>query len=162
MSYLVDTNIFVEAQNRYYGMDFCPAFWELLEKYNQDDLVFSIDKVKDELLVYDDEISDWAKEHSSFFHDIMEETLEKVTIIAEWVNDKSNYSYSAKDSFFNCADLFLVAHAMAFDLTVVTHEVSAPNSKNRIKIPDVCIAHDIKYINTFDMLRMLNARFILG
>mgnify|MGYP006298525777 CR=1 FL=1 len=30
MAYLLDANVFIEAKNRYYGMDFCPAFWDWL------------------------------------------------------------------------------------------------------------------------------------
>ena len=26
--YLLDANVFIEAKNRYYGFDFCPAFWD--------------------------------------------------------------------------------------------------------------------------------------
>lgn len=33
--YLLDANIFIEAKNRYYGLDFCPAFWEWLQEKNQ-------------------------------------------------------------------------------------------------------------------------------
>jgi len=25
MAYLLDANVFIEAKNRYYGLDFCPA-----------------------------------------------------------------------------------------------------------------------------------------
>ena len=27
-NYLIDTNVFIEAKNRHYGFDFCPAFWD--------------------------------------------------------------------------------------------------------------------------------------
>jgi len=31
MAYLLDANVFIQAKNLYYGLDFCPAFWlELL------------------------------------------------------------------------------------------------------------------------------------
>lgn len=30
MQYLLDANVFIEAKNRYYGFDFCPAFWNWL------------------------------------------------------------------------------------------------------------------------------------
>lgn len=26
--YLLDANVFIQAKNLHYGMDFCPAFWE--------------------------------------------------------------------------------------------------------------------------------------
>ena len=30
MAYLLDTNVFIQAKNLYYGFDFCPAFWDWL------------------------------------------------------------------------------------------------------------------------------------
>ncbi len=30
MSYLLDANVFMSANNRHYGLDFCPAFWDWL------------------------------------------------------------------------------------------------------------------------------------
>ena len=30
MTYLLDTNIFIESKNRYYGFDIAPGFWEWL------------------------------------------------------------------------------------------------------------------------------------
>ena len=32
MAYLLDANIFIQAKNLHYGMDFCPAFWDFLIK----------------------------------------------------------------------------------------------------------------------------------
>ena len=29
--YLLDTNVFIEAKNRYYSFDLAPGFWEWLE-----------------------------------------------------------------------------------------------------------------------------------
>ena len=28
MKYLLDSNVFIEAKNRYYAFDICPGFWE--------------------------------------------------------------------------------------------------------------------------------------
>ena len=30
MPYLLDANVFIQAKNLHYGMDFCPAFWDWL------------------------------------------------------------------------------------------------------------------------------------
>lgn len=30
MSYLLDANVFMDAKNRHYGLDLCPAFWDWL------------------------------------------------------------------------------------------------------------------------------------
>ena len=28
MAYLLDANVFIQAKNLHYGLDFCPAFWD--------------------------------------------------------------------------------------------------------------------------------------
>jgi hypothetical protein len=32
MTYLLDANVFIEAKNRYYGLDFAPGFWDWLTR----------------------------------------------------------------------------------------------------------------------------------
>lgn len=68
MAYLLDANIFIQAKNLHYGMDFCPAFWDWLIKKNSKQKLFSIEKVGDELKAIEDDLSKWAKEQgqSSF------------------------------------------------------------------------------------------------
>ena len=61
MAYLLDANVFIQAKNMHYGLDFCPAFWEWLIVNNTSGLVLSIEKVGDEVLALEDELSEWAK-----------------------------------------------------------------------------------------------------
>ena len=70
MAYLLDTNVFVEAKNRHYGFDFCPAFWEWIASANGNGRVFSIEQVRGEILRREDELADWAAERGGgfFFH----------------------------------------------------------------------------------------------
>lgn len=65
--YLLDANVFIEAKRRYYGFDFCPAFWDWLVRENAAGHVFSIDKVADELVRGDDELSTWAADRGQGF-----------------------------------------------------------------------------------------------
>src|SRR6266571_7455264 len=60
MPYLLDANVFIQAKNLHYGMDFCPAFWDWLIEGNAAKQVFSIEKVGDEILAIADELADWA------------------------------------------------------------------------------------------------------
>jgi Domain of unknown function (DUF4411) len=60
MAYLLDANVFIQAKNLHYGLDFCPAFWDWLVERNADRTVFSIEKVGDEIAAGQDELSDWA------------------------------------------------------------------------------------------------------
>ena len=55
---------------------------------------------------------------------------------------------------------YICAQALAGGHTVVTLEVPSESPK-KVKIPDVCIAMNIQYINTFDLLRREGARFVL-
>ena len=45
MKYLVDTNVLIEAKNRYYAFDIAPGFWKWLNQEHAQGTVFS--QVKD-------------------------------------------------------------------------------------------------------------------
>ena len=60
MSYLLDADVFIQAKNLHYGLDFCPAFWEWLIASNAAGLVLSTEKVGDEIEASADELSAWA------------------------------------------------------------------------------------------------------
>lgn len=74
---------------------------------------------------------------------------------------EQDYEPSAVSTFFQVADYYLVAQAHARWYTVVTHEVPS-GSVRRIKIPDVCIGIGIKIMSPYEMLRLEQARFVLG
>lgn len=48
--YLVDSDIFITAKNLYYPFDICPGFWKSLLHHHREGAVFSIDRVRGELL----------------------------------------------------------------------------------------------------------------
>ena len=86
------------------------------------------------------------------------------TRVISWaVSKSSQYNANALNEFLSSdeADAFLVAFTLDDNTNklLVTHEVSAPNSKNRVKIPDACIDLQIRYVNTIDMLRQLGESF---
>lgn len=60
MAYLLDADVFIQAKNLHYGLDFCPAFWEWLQAKHNDGSVNSVEKVGDEIEAGDDELSEWA------------------------------------------------------------------------------------------------------
>lgn len=160
MPYLLDTNVFIEAKDRYYGFDFCPAFWDWLLKTNEEGTVFSIEKVSDEIQAADDELSDWSsKRGSDFFLEPDETVLSSLGKVSEWATDQ-DYEPAAVSRFLEVADYYLVAHALARGYTVVTHEVPS-NSRKKIKIPNACMGLNIKFMTPFQMLRIEQARFEL-
>jgi len=161
MAYLLDANVFIQAKNLHYGLDFCPAFWDWLIAGNAAGHVFSIEKVGDELAAGADELSVWADQQGpSFFLRPEEAILAALSSVSVWATDH-HYEPSALNTFLQVADYYLVAHALAHGHTVVTHEI-ASNTRRRIKIPDACIGLGIKCVTPFEMLRRERARFVLG
>ena len=67
MAYLLDADVFIQAKNLHYGLDFCPAFWECLIASNAAGRVFSIEKVGDEIAAGADELAVWAADRGAAF-----------------------------------------------------------------------------------------------
>jgi hypothetical protein len=163
MPYLLDTNVFIEAKNSHYGFDFCPAFWDWLDAANTKGLVFSIEKVRDELIAGDDELAEWAKARGSeFFLPPDDAMVSSLAAVSTWAHN-GHYIPAALSQFLQVADYYLVAHSLAHDFVTVTHEkIAANNSARKIKIPDACIGLGIKSMTPYEMLRTERVRFVLG
>jgi len=161
MAYLLDANVFIEAKNRYYGLDFCPAFWDWLVQENAAGHVFSIEKVADELKAIADELSAWADGRGpTFFLAPEPAMLTSLATVSGWAAGQ-HYDPAAVNTFLQQADYYLVGQALALGYTVVTQEVASTSTK-KIKIPDACIGLRIKFVSPFEMLRNSRARFVLG
>ncbi|MEL7592129.1 MAG: DUF4411 family protein [Anaerolineaceae bacterium] len=160
MPYLLDSNIFIQAKNLHYGLDFCPAFWDWLIANNQIGRLYSIEKVGDELRTGQDQLAVWASGRGDNFFlrpdDLLLPAFRQVSI---WATSQ-RYEPAAINTFLQLADYYLVAHALAHSFIIVTHEI-ASQSTRKIKIPDACIGLKIKCMTPFEMLRVEKARFIL-
>ena len=95
--YLLDTNVFIEAKNRYYGFEFCPAFWSFLILANKRKEVFSIDKVKEEICKGNDYLKKWVKDKGKgLFLDIDKKVAKKFNEVAEYIKNKEYTEEAAK------------------------------------------------------------------
>lgn len=161
MTYLLDANIFIEAKNKYYGLDFCPAFWDWILEKNQSGVVYSIDKVADELQAGADTLSDWAKNKAAhIFRNTDTAVLSELGKVSAWAISQQ-YEPGAIGTFFQGADYYLIGHALTLSSAIVTHEIPSTSIK-KIKIPNVCAGLGISFMNPFEMLRKERAQFILG
>jgi Domain of unknown function (DUF4411) len=161
MAYLLDTNVFIEAKNRHYGFDFCPAFWDWIGNAHQVGTVFSIDKVAAELGAVDDDLASWANQQpDAFFREADSALLPSLQATSAWASG-AGYEPAAVATFLQDADYYLVAHAHAHHHVVVTHEVVA-HSPKKIKIPNVCLGVGVRYVTPFEMLRAERARFVIA
>jgi hypothetical protein len=160
MAYLLDANVFIQGKNLHYGFDFCPGFWDWIVRENGAGRVFSIEKVGDELLAGADELAGWARARGAgLFLPPDPAMLGALPRVSVWALGQG-YAATAVSTFFQVADYYLVARALAHGDIVVTHEVPA-NSVNKVKIPNACIGLGIKCMTPFEMLRLERARFVL-
>jgi len=161
MTYLLDANVFIQAKNLHYGLDFCPAFWDWLEESNMAQKVFSIEKVGDEIDAGDDELAVWARERGDdFFLPTDAVAAARFAEVSEWASGQG-FEATAITTFLQVADYYLVSHALAHEMVLVTHEVPS-NSVKKIKIPNACIGLGVKFMSPYEMLRHERARFVLG
>nr|WP_236688741.1 DUF4411 family protein [Clavibacter michiganensis] len=120
--YLLDTNVFIEAKNRYYAFDLAPGFWDWLEADADAGVIGSIEEVNDELVAGADELAGWARAHPDMFESADQQTALKLAELATWASS-GQFTQAAVDEFLDVADYYLVAHAAAHGHTVVTHEI---------------------------------------
>ena len=170
MAYAVDSNGFIQAHNQYYGMDFCPAYWDWLLAANQSGLVISIDRVYDEIQAQQDDLAQWTAgpARNLFLPSGDTATVANLSRVYDWVRDhvtaqgQKFYRVAAQNDFFSGgADPYLIAHAMAHNHTVVTCEGDNPARRNKVLIPVVCHGLNVPCITLFDMLRNEQAKFVL-
>ncbi len=164
MPYLLDSDVFIQAKNLHYGLDFCPAFWDWLDAAHAAGSVFSIEKVEGELKAIEDDLSEWVSDRPGMFLPPDNAVIASLQAVSLWTSQPATverYTPSAISTFLQVADYYLVAQAHAWSYVVVTHE-RADHAIKRIKIPNVCIGLGIKCMTPFEMLRPERARFVLG
>ncbi|EOS94743.1 DUF4411 family protein [Erwinia tracheiphila] len=164
MNYIIDSNIFIEAQNTYYCLGICPGFWDFLsERFITGELI-SIRHVYDEVAHKEDAIYEWISVRKHFFGSVDDvDTQKNFALIANYV--QTEYESRKKNnqnvpSFLSVADPWLVAKAKTLSATVVTHEVRAGAGSSKPKIPDICDKFGVNFIKTNELLRSLQIRFI--
>ena len=157
--YVLDTSVLTQAARSYYAFDIVPTFWDIMKQCAQNGHVISIDKVKDEIEEGKDQLKDWANGdfHFAFASTDDPNVLAAYAQVIQWAMSQQQYTDAAKAEFARAknADAWVVAYAMAKGCVVVTQEESAPNSRAKIKIPDVCRAMQVPCVNTFQMMREL-------
>ena len=157
--FCLDTNVFIQSKNGPYSFDIFPAFWNFLDRQFIEDEICSSLLVYDELAKGNDELADWVQGRRKYFLEPDEVVQEQLSHIGDYVNDHQQYSSSNRAAFLGCADPWVIALAKSSQLTVVTHEKLVPNNSKKVKIPNICNAFKVPYIDLYQMLRILNARF---
>ena len=159
MASLLDANVFIQSKNDYYAFDVHPGFWEWLDRAFADGRVCSVEAVRNELVGFGDELSDWAAARPAFFLAPDEDVLAALAKVSAWTN-VAGYPAQAVATFLAGADYYLVGHALAKGDTIVTLEKGG--STKRIKIPDACAALKVQHVGLFPLLKAAGVKFVLS
>ncbi|MGH7984345.1 MAG: DUF4411 family protein [Candidatus Udaeobacter sp.] len=159
MPYLLDADTFIQAKNGPYRFSVCPAYWDWIDREHANGKIFSVQRIYDELMAREDDLSDWIEDRQSLFLAPDEATTNSLKVLTQWAI--KNYPPEAYTEFFSSGDFLLVGHALGHSFIVVTHERSS-NSQNKIKIPNACAPFIVECINPFELLQRENASFVLG
>jgi hypothetical protein len=159
-TFVLDTNVFIQAYRRYYALDLCPGFWESLEHYCQAGRLLSIDRVQAEINE-GDALHEWVTQapDTLFASTADGAVASQFAEMMLWVQENENFTEAAKSEFATVADGWLIAYAKVHGHVVVTHETFDPRIKSRVKIPNVCRQFDVRVDEPFSMLRSLGVTF---
>ena len=152
--YCLDTNVFIEAWNRYYSMELCPEYWDILDDLAKRGSIFAPIEVKREIQKADDGLSEWIKEKPYLFKEITLPVQEQLRFI---MASHGRLVDSIKQR--SIADPWVIAFALAEKAIVVTKEMPVGMDSRRIRIPDVCKAFHVPCMNDFQFAREIGIKF---
>lgn len=156
--YLLDANILINANNKYYALDMVPEFWEwVLYTANAGRIKMPLETFEEVRGGKKDPLSEWMGRTE----------VEEALILGEQfqsgiLNDviSTGYAPDLTDTEIEqiACDPFLVAYGLLDpqNRIVVSDEFRAPSKRraNR-KVPDVCSVVGVRCCNTFTMIREL-------
>ena len=163
--YVIDSNFFIQAHRDTYPLNVAFSFWNKVKQLAVEGKIISIDKVKDEIYDKNDALETWCIENlpEDFFKDTSGIMNEYIQVTGQTVSRASHYLPAAINEFLASdeADAFIIAYVLAdkSNRTLVTQEVSEPNRKSKIKIPEPWNALGIRYIKVMEMFRELGESF---
>jgi hypothetical protein len=143
-------------------MDYCPAFWDMIDVNIENETVFVIEQVYQELTKGKSDVTDWIKDRKNdkFVKAFEDEEVQKEFIkIADYVQE--NYKQEVAADFLSGTDPWIVAICKVHEFTIVTKETFSEGIKKKVKIPNICKVFDVHYINDFEMIRELESKFVL-
>ena len=159
--YIIDSNAFMQAKQKFYAFDICPGYWTALIWHQQAGVLRSVDRVRDEIEAGGDDLWEWVQKsfpESGFAETGVPEVLAKYGQLQQWVNGNALYTPAAKLEFAEekNADGWLVAYAMTLKKgVIVTMEDFNAEKRNKVPIPNLGSAFGIESITPFEMLRRL-------
>lgn len=157
-TYCLDTNVLIQAWQKYYSPKICPDYWDLLNYLGTQNIIFIPEMVYDEIIKTDDDLSNWLKA-SKIPRKKIDERV--VKCLQDIYSADPNHKFLVDNTKArSLADPWVIAHALRENATVVTKEekVTALNS-TKIKIPNVCEKMNVTWMNDFQLIEELGIKF---
>lgn len=166
MSFLMDTNSFVEPYRLYYQFDIFPQYWDFIKEKIEDGSISILDKVRNEILApcKKDDLADWiAKiEVKNLIRHNEQEIIYVYAQTMQNIKNDKRYKESAIEEWSrkDVADPWLIAAAKVYHLKGVTFEsrngnLNPINPSKVAKIPDVAQSFNVQTLNLYAMLKEL-------
>ncbi len=156
MLYCFDTSAFMDAWSRHYPPDVFPGLWTELDRLAANGGIIAPDEVLRELGKKDDELHGWSKARAAMFiapdaaqQQLVRDTLSRFPRLVDTRKGRSG------------ADPFVIALAKARSAVVVTGEKNE-GTLDKPRIPTVCEALDVEYMNMLQFIRRNRWTFLSG
>lgn len=157
-NYCLDTNVLIQAWQKYYSPKYCPDYWEILNELGSSKKIFIPEMVHTEISRTEDDLCKWLDSSKIPIHKIDEPVTECLSKIYQ--KNPMHKLLVDNTRARSLADPWVIAHAINENAIVVTKEekITTVTSK-KIKIPNVCENMGIRWINDFQLIEELNIKF---
>jgi hypothetical protein len=148
LKYSIDTSAILDGWVRYYPPDVFPHVWEKLDRMIGRGELVATEVVLAELEKKHDEVYKWARERKDMFVAIdlrIQAAVKKILRRHKKLIDERKAGPGA--------DPFVIALAQVEGYAVVTGEKPSGSPEKRPRIPDVCKALGIRYLNMLELFR---------
>lgn len=145
--YVIDACALIDAAQHYnMSKKSFAHIWETLDELFTTGKLISCTEIMDE--IKDEDLMQWMKKHKECFSPLTKDLQEKTTeVLAQFP-----HLIKIRSTANSNADPFLVATALLRDGSVVTNEKLGDEKTKDIKIPNVCQALGIPYMNLHSFL----------
>ncbi len=160
--YLLDANVFIDANRDYYPIERVPEFWDWLAEMGRLWRVKIPQEIYEEIVLpapsRPDGMVDWLVDHKDVL--ILDEQV-IVNVVAQVT--ELGYADDLTDEEIEKIgrDPFLIPYALAGnqERRVATHERSRPGRRRASRqLPDGCDDFDVRWVNTFGLIQELDFR----
>lgn len=109
--YCLDTNVIIQAWQKYYSPNICPTYWEVLNSLGIQKRIFIPKAVFEEITRTEDELSKWIKTSNIPVHELNESVINCLNII---FTANPNHRFLVDNiKQRSLADPWVIAHAMS-------------------------------------------------